>query len=296
MRMSGFADEAAEGLEGQIAATKALGWSLIELRSVGGVNVVDLGETDFLRLRDELGEAGISSNCLGSTIANWGKSLDEEFAPVLEAAVRAGRRATALGAKYVRIMSWAVLLDPAGRALPDQREAERFARLREVVSRISGEGATAVHENCLNFGGMSWEHSQRLLDAVEGLELVYDTGNPGLTPDFRRPWPYPNQDSWECYTALKARIAHVHVKDGRRDAATGEETYFFPGEGGCEVERILADLLASGYDGDFSIEPHMQVVFHDAKVRSSDSARFGNYLEYGKRTEAMIRALGGALR
>ncbi len=296
MRMSGFADEAADDLEGQIAATKTLGWSLIELRSVGGMNVVDLSEADFARLRSRLSEEDIAANCIGSTIANWGKSLDEDFGPVLDAASRAGTRAVALGARFVRVMSWAVIRDSSGRALADQREDERFAKLREVVRRISDAGARAVHENCLNYGGMSWEHGSRLLDAVPGLELVYDTGNPGLTPDFRSPWPYPNQDSWECYSALRPRIVHVHIKDGRRDPLTGREAYFFPGEGDCEVERVLADLLGRGYDGDFSIEPHMEVVFHDDSVKASDGARLANYIEYGRRTEAMLSRLCGSSR
>lgn len=292
MRMSGFADEAADGLEGQIAVTRELGWSLIELRGIGGINVVDLDEEAFSGLRDRLGEAGIGVNCLGSTIANWGKRFDEDLAPVLAAAGRAGRRAHQLGAGFVRIMSWAILRDAQGRALPDQQERLRFARLREIVRIIMDNGATPVHENCFNYGGMSWEHSLRLLEEAKGLRLVYDTGNPGLTSDFRAPFPYPNQDSWECYRALRSHIVHVHVKDGTRDPATGEEEYFFPGEGGCEVERVLGDLLGSGYEGDFSIEPHMAVVFHDTSVRSSDEARRANYLEYGRRTEAMLRRLG----
>jgi sugar phosphate isomerase/epimerase len=295
MRMSGFADEAADGLEGQIEVTRALGWGLIELRSVDGRNIVDLSEEDFARLRDRLEAARVGVNCLGTTIANWGKRVDEDFGPVLEAAARAGRRARALGAAHVRIMSWAILRDAEGRALPDQREEVRFERLREIVGIIKDHGETPVHENCFNYGGMSWEHSLRLLEAVPGLRLVYDTGNPGLTSDFRRPFPYPNQDSWECYRALRPYIVHVHVKDGIRDPATGEETYFFPGEGACEVERILADLLASGYDGDFSIEPHMAIVFHDASVRSPEGTRRANYLEYGRRTEAMLRRLGARL-
>jgi len=293
--MSGFADEAADSLEGQLAATRELGWDRVELRSVDGVNVVDLDEAAFRRLRGSLRDSGIGVSCLGSTIANWGKSLDEDFAPVLVSAERAGRRASELGAPFVRIMSWAIIMEADGKAAANQREGERFAKLREIVARIAAGGARAVHENCMNYGGMSLEHSLRLLDAVPGLDLVYDTGNPGLTPDFRRPWPYPNQDSWECYKALRGRIVHVHVKDGSRDPATGKERYFFPGEGSCEVGRILADLIGTGYEGDFSIEPHMAVVFHDERVRSSEEARYANYLEYGRRAERLLVSLGARL-
>jgi sugar phosphate isomerase/epimerase len=140
----------------------------------------------------------------------------------------------------------------------------------------------------MNYGGMSWEHSLEMLAAVPGLKLVYDTGNPGITPDFRKSFPYPNQDAFECYDKLRAYVVHVHIKDGVRDPATDEERYFFPDEGVCAVDKTLESLIASGYDGDFSIEPHMAVVFHHADVSASEQARIDNYVEYGRRFERML--------
>jgi sugar phosphate isomerase/epimerase len=288
MRLSGFADEAADGIDGQIRVTKALGWSCIEARSIDGVNIHDLPEPAFDEVRRKLEAAGVRVNCFGSTIANWSKSVDEDFDASLAAVERAIRRMQVLGVDKVRVMSYKILTDDAGRALPDQRKDERFRRLREICRRFTDAGITPVHENCFNYGGMSWEHSLEMLDAVPGLKLVFDTGNPALTADFRKPFPYPNQDVRESYARLRAHIAHVHIKDGVRDPATGKETYFFPDEGDCSVAAIVLDLLATGYDGDFSIEPHMAVVFHDAAVTSSEQARFDNYVEYGRRFERML--------
>jgi sugar phosphate isomerase/epimerase len=292
MYLSGFADEAADGISGQIEATKALGWTFIEARAIDGVNSHDLDDVVFERCAAALDAAGIRVNCFGSTIANWGRNVDEDFAATLRTVDRTVARMARLGTRLVRIMSYAILCDAEGRALPDQREKERFVRLREICGRFAAAGITPVHENCFNYGGMSWEHTLRLLEEVPGLKLVYDTGNPGLTSDFRKPYPYPNQDSWEVWTHLKPYIAHVHVKDGTRDPATREERYFFPGEGSCQVERVLADLVASGYKGGLSIEPHMEVVFHDKNIRSSGRARFENYVEYGRRTERLLERLG----
>jgi sugar phosphate isomerase/epimerase len=292
MYLTGFADEAADSLAGQIRATRALGWKNIEARSVDGVNIHDLPEEKFEGVRRELDAAGIRVNCLGSTIANWGRKVDEPFEQSLEAVDRAVRRMKLLGTRLVRIMSYAVLLDADGRALPDQQEEERFRRLREIVRRFTGAGITPVHENCLNYGGMSAEHTLRMLENVPGLELVFDTGNPPLTPDFGRPFPYPMQNSWDFYRAVKDRIAYVHIKDARRDPVSKEEVYTFPGEGDGHVVRIVEDLLKSGYDGGFSMEPHMAVVFHDASVRSADDARFENYVEYGQRFMKILEGLG----
>jgi sugar phosphate isomerase/epimerase len=291
-RLGGFADEAASGIDGQIAATRSLGWPCIEARGVGGVNIHDLADTDFDAVRAKLDAAGIAVNCFGSTIANWSKSVDEPFDATLATVERAIRRMKALGTPLIRIMSYAIRLDERGRALTDQKKEERFRRLREICGRFLDAGITPVHENCMNYGGMSWEHSLEMLAAVPGLELVYDTGNPGITPDFRQPFPYPNQDARECYDRLREHVAHVHIKDGARDPATGEERYFFPDEGVCDVAGVVEDLLKSGYEGDFSIEPHMAVVFHDESVSASEQARFDNYVEYGRRFERMLGSLG----
>jgi sugar phosphate isomerase/epimerase len=288
MYLSGFADEAADGVDGQIEVTRALGWSFIEARSIDGINIHDLSDKAFDEVRRKLEVAGVRVNCFGSTIANWSKSVDEPFAETLAAVDRAIKRMKILDASLIRVMSYAILKDEVGRALADQKTEERFRRLREISSRFLDSGITPVHENCFNYGGMSWEHTLELLAAVPGLKLVYDTGNPGLTPDFRKPFPYPNQDARESYDKLREHIVYVHIKDGVRDPATGEERYFFPDEGVCDVAVIVNDLLASGYAGGFSIEPHMAVVFHDAGITCSERARFDNYLEYGRRFERML--------
>ena len=296
IRLSGFADEAADGIEGQISVIQALGWKGIELRSVDGVNAHDLGDADFDRVKRALDKAGIEVNCLGSTIANWGKSVDEDFAASMATVERAIARMKSLGTKFVRIMSYAIALDGRGCLLPDQDFPNRAVRLREICGRFEAEGIVPVHENCLNYGGISYAHTLELLEAVPSMRLVFDTGNPGLTPDFTKPWPYPNQDAWEAWRRLKPHVAHIHVKDGWRDAATGKEHYVYPGEGPSRVADILADAMASGYSGWLTIEPHMAVVFHDSSVSSPEERRRAVFAEYGRRLESMLEGLGASVR
>jgi sugar phosphate isomerase/epimerase len=190
----------------------------------------------------------------------------------------------------IRIMSDKVYADSEGRAL-DQRDAERFDKLGQICNRFLDAGLTPVHENCHTYGGMSLEHCQRLLDEVPGLKLVFDTGNPPLTNDFSQPFPYPKQSSWAFYEQFRKHIVHVHIKDAFYEKASGNEIYTFPGEGQGDVIKIVQALKASGYDGAFSIEPHMAVVFHDASVQSDADSRLRNYLEYGQR---FMKILDGA--
>ncbi|NLK13876.1 MAG: hypothetical protein GX313_03865 [Spirochaetales bacterium] len=46
-------------------------------------------------------------------------------------------------------------------------------------------------------------------------------------------------------------------------------TYTFPGEGRGDVRDILIALHQDGYKGYYSIEPHIEVVFHDSKAVSA---------------------------
>jgi sugar phosphate isomerase/epimerase len=292
MYLSSFADEAADDIIGQIEVIKVLGWKGIELRSVDGINAHDLPEKDFEVVRRALDKAELEVNCLGSTIANWGKKVDEDRAATLATVERAITRMKALRTKMIRIMSYAIDLDEQGRPLADQRFSERVSRLNEICGRFAAEGITPVHENCLNYGGMSWGHTLELMDAVPDLRLVFDTGNPSLTPDFSKPYPYPNQDSWETWERLKSKVVHLHVKDGWRNPENGEETYVYPGEGPSKVSDILADCLVMGYSGWLTIEPHMAVVFHDASVHSPAERRKAVFIEYGRRVESMLEGLG----
>ena len=294
--LSGFADEAADDLAGQINVLKTLGWNYLEARSIDGHNIHNLDDAAFEKVCAGLGESGIRVNCFGSTLANWGTSVDSDFEATMATVKRAIARMRRLKVPFIRIMSYAVICDEQKRPLPDQKEEKRFLQLRKICGAFLDAGITPVHENCFNYGGMSWEHTLKMLDAVPGLKLVYDTGNPGLTPDFRKPYPYPNQDSWEVWEHLKTHVVHIHIKDGRRDPKSGEENYFYPGEGDCEVKKILADALASGYAGSFTIEPHMAAVFHDASVKTSAAYRFDNFVEYGKKTEELFRSTGSAVR
>ena len=285
---TGFADEAGADIETQIRATKALGWDCIEARNVGGRNLHDLPEADFERVCERLAAAGVRVNCFGSTIANWGKQITEPFESSLAEARRAIPRMRRLGTQWIRIMSFAVLKD---REPEDQLAEERFGRLRELQRLFTGEGLTPVHENCMNYGGMGYTYTLRLVENVPGLKLVFDTGNPVFSDDRSKAKPWPKQSAYTFYRMVREHVAYVHIKDGIWDAVAGKTRFTHPGEGHGDVPEILADLLRGGYSGGLSIEPHLAVVFHDATVTSEAEVRFANYLEYGRRLMRLVERL-----
>jgi sugar phosphate isomerase/epimerase len=292
MYLTGFADEASPDIDVQIRATRELGWLNIEARNVSvdgspPQNLHDIPQERFDEVCRRLECAGIRVNCFGSTIANWGKSVLDPLEITLAEVQRAIPRMQRLGTKLIRIMSYAVLKD---RGPQDQEERERFRRLREIVQRFGDAGLTAVHENCMNYGGLGWTFTQRLIENVQGLKLVFDTGNPIASKDYARTPPLPHQSSWEFYERVRDHVIYIHIKDGVI-GPDGKIQYTFPGEGAGDVRRIVADLLHRGYDGGISIEPHLKAVFHDPSVQSNEDVRYANYVEYGRRMERLIAAL-----
>ena len=284
---AGIGDEAANTIDEQIRAIQTLGWQNLELRGVEVPgypkgNIHDIPDAAFDLLVEKVQKAGIHVNCFGSAIGNWGKKIDEPGETSVAEARRAIPRMKRLGTKFVRIMSFAV------RKEEDQMAEERFRRLREITKMFLDEGLQPVHENCMNYGGMGWPFTLELLEKVPGLKLVFDTANPVFNEDRSKPKPWPKQDPWEFYEHVKPHIVHVHVKDARWNPAKNDADYTMPGEGDGKVRPILKDLLANGYSGGISIEPHVAVVFHDATVKASDEVMFNSFVEYGRKLEKLV--------
>ncbi len=299
MYYTGFADEAGASIDIQIQATKELGWTHIEARGIDGVNLTDISDEKFDEVCGKLASAGVRVSCFGSAIANWGRDprKEDDFCYSLEALQRALPRMLRLGTTMIRGMSFAILKDQP----PDSPELEKviFSKVRQLVHLCERAGVIYLHENCMNYGGLSYRHTLRLLEAVDSpnFKLVFDTGNlVGSDLHLGQP-PYRKQSSWEFYCNVRQFIHSVHIKDCTFVEETGgtfpKLKHTFPGEGHGDVKRIVANLLANGYgqsfgSGGFSIEPHLDVVYHDDSLTSPDDIRYANYVEYGRRLMKLV--------
>lgn len=288
MKLTGFSDEAGRPLARQIEATKALGWKHLSARGVDGMNFHEVPEDTFAALADELDAAGIAVPEFGSLIGNWGKKISSDFAITLAEVARAIPRMHRSGTKLIRIMSYAQ--EPWGE---DQHEEERFRRLRVIVDRFADAGIVAAHENCMNWGGFSAQHTLRLIEEVPGLKLVFDTGNPVFQIDRSAAQPDQWQDAFAFWQAVRDHVVHIHIKDCHYPIAEGvEPVYTMPGEGEAQVKKILLDAKAHGYDGFIAIEPHVATVFHVKDQSQVDWQQcYDSYVSYGQRLEALLREI-----
>jgi len=292
MYLTGFADEAAKDLATQIKATKEIGWTQISARGVNGANIHELPQEEFEKVADQLDEAGITIPEFGSLIGNWGKKIDSDFDLTLAEVDRAIPRMLRLGTRLIRVMSYAQ--EPWGN---DQNEAERFRRLREIYSRFADAGLQAIHENCMNWGGFSPDHTLRLVEEVPGLKLVFDTANPVFQKDRSKEEPFPWQDPLEFYEKVKEHVVHVHIKDciNPPEDETEPAKYTLPGDGQAKVREILIALKNDDYNGGLAIEPHVATVFHALDGAEPDWQQcYDSYVEYGHATNALLKELDWA--
>jgi sugar phosphate isomerase/epimerase len=301
MFLTGFADEAGASVETQIAATKELGWKYIESRAIGQKNLASLTDAEFEDFAEKLDRAGLKVNCYGSAVANWSRDprSDADFEASRKELLSALPRMAKLGVKMIRGMSFKVPAD----AVPDSPELEAviFRKVRELVKLCEEAGVIYGHENCMNYGGMSYIHTLRLIESVKSpnFRLIFDTGNPVFT--FRRigPAPWPLQSAWEFHKNVREFIDYVHIKDGVSNVGPDgkvQTTFTFAGDGCGHVRAIVRDLLATGYDGGFSMEPHLAVIFHEKDNTNDDAVKAlrkkETYVEYGRRFEKLLAECG----
>lgn len=243
--LSGFADEIDPDVEVQTRVLGDLGMRWLELRAAWGTNVADLDDDQVARVAAVLERAGIAVSSIGSPI---GKVDVPATADELDAHVarfrRCARVGRQLGARYVRVFSF-FPRDPADPG------ADRDGVLRGMAALADAAGAEDVvllHEN---EKGIYGDVPSRCLDVVESvaspaLRLTWDPAN--FVQCGARPFT-------EGYAALRPHLEYIQIKDALR----GSGQVVPAGEGDGEVRETLAALRDDGFDGFFSLEPHLAV-------------------------------------
>lgn len=278
MFFSGFCDEAGKDIDTQIKAHKELGYTHVELRAVDGKQFTTVSDEEFDTISGKLADAGLKVSCFGSAIANWSRHICQDFQVDIDDLKVSIPRMQKLGTQFIRIMSWPNNGDTILKE--EDRKKESIRRMKELAKMAEDGGITLALENC---DGWAAESSSNMVEFIEtvnspALRLVFDTGNS----------PIHRMNSLEFYVTVKPYIEYVHIKDSYVDTSGGEH-YTMPGEGDGYVKQIITDLLRSGYDGGFSIEPHLVAQVHlGSQVDTGDDIGYRSYVEYGRRLKELV--------
>ena len=238
--LSGFADEIDADPKTQFTTLNELGITHVEFRSAWGTNVLDLTDEQLDEVAALLAEHGLSVSSIGSPIGKI--NIEDDFDAHLVRADRALAVARRLGAPFVRIFSFFLRKDQA----PERYRDEVLRRMAALAAKAEPTGVVLLHENEKDIYG---DVPERVLDIVEtigspALRLAWDPANyvqVGVTP------------FTDGYARLRPYTDYVQIKDAV--LATGDVVP--AGEGDGQVRETVRALAADGFDGFFSMEPHL---------------------------------------
>jgi sugar phosphate isomerase/epimerase len=238
--LSGFIDEISDDFSEQCKIAAGLGLRHVEVRSAWGINILDVDAAQLDTLRQTLAEYGLSVSSIGSPIGKI--SIDNDFPPHLERMRHAVEVAELLEAPYIRLFSFFI---PEGTD-PDSRRDEVLSRMSALAQAADDTDVILVHENEKEIYG---DIPRRCLDIVTSvdspkLQLAWDPAN--FVQVGVRPFT-------EGYSMLRPYVGYVQIKD----ALLADGTVVVAGAGDGEVVETIRALRADGFDGFFSLEPHL---------------------------------------
>jgi sugar phosphate isomerase/epimerase len=238
--LSGFADEISPDLDVQCATLDDLSVGHVEFRSVWNTNVLDLDDDQLARASKTLEAHRIQTSSIGSPIGKI--AIGEDLEPHLVRFQRALHVAETLRAPYIRLFSFFI---PTG-SQPARHRDQVLKRMTVLTQAARGHDVVLLHENEKEIYG---DIPERCLDLVESigcdqLRLAWDPAN------FVQCGVRPFTDG---YAMLRRYVEYIHVKDALMTSGRNVPA----GEGDGEFPETLRALEADGFDGFFSLEPHL---------------------------------------
>src|SRR5215203_2004791 len=238
--LSGFSDEISPEPRVQCRVAGGLGLKYLEVRSAWNVNILDLDGDQLAALRQTLKEFDLSVSSIGSPIGKI--YIDEDFEPHLERMRHAAEVARQLGAPYIRIFSFFLRAGDD----PDTHRGEVLRRMRALADVAEQYDVVLLHENEKEIYG---DIPRRCLDIVTAVD----------SPKLRLAWDAANfvqvgvRPFTEGYALLRPYLEYVQIKDAR----LADASVVVAGAGDGEVVETIRALRADGFDGFFSLEPHL---------------------------------------
>jgi sugar phosphate isomerase/epimerase len=238
--LSGFIDEISPDFTEQCRVASGLGLTHVEVRSAWGVNILDLKPEQLTVMKETLASHDLAVSSIGSPIGKI--FIDEDFPPHLDRMRHAAEVAHLFDAPYIRIFSF--FLRPG--ADPAEHRDEVIDRMRALARVAEDADVILLHENEKDIYG---DVPSRCLDIVRSvgsphLRLAWDPAN------FVQVGVRPYTDG---YATLRPHLEYVQIKD----ALAADGTVVTAGNGDGEVARTVRALRHDGFDGFFSLEPHL---------------------------------------
>jgi len=243
-------DEISQDLDHALGVCEDLGINTVELRAVGGANVVSHDESSLARILAAVEDRGVRVGAIASpflkchihgdgaplgAVHSAAPATREEQWAVLERSFEVARL---FSAPLVRAFSFWRVEDPTS-------VREEVARvLAEAADRTAAAGLVLGIENEHACNLATGEETGWVLDRIPSpaLGVIWDPGNEAALGSE----PYPGG-----YARVAQRVVHVHLKDVDEN---GDWTRL--GAGTIDYAGQLHALADEGYAGLLSLETH----------------------------------------
>jgi sugar phosphate isomerase/epimerase len=249
IRLSAFADEISADLNEQIAVLRSEHIHFIDLRGVWNTNVLDLTDQQVTEIKHRLDAHNIGVSAIASPIGKI--PIDAPFEEHLQRFQRAIELAQFFHTPFIRIFSFYPPVADGeanvgkGSVDPSLWRNEVLRRLQELTMLARNANLILLHENEKDIYGDTIDRCLDLLQNINDphFQAIFDPANFIQC----KQTPYP-----DAYQALHPWLRYIHVKDALADG-----TVVAAGEGMARWLEILQQLHLDGYDGFFSLEPHL---------------------------------------
>lgn len=268
IKLCAFSDEASDSVEGQITALSRNNIKLIELRSIGGVNVKDFTDEQAREYAKKLSENGIKVWSIGSPLGKI--DIAENFSEYEKTVRRVYEIANIFECDKVRVFSF---YNAYG-------ESEKvFENLRRMV-KIAGEyGITLYHENEKGVYGDVVGRVENIAANVSGLKFVFDPAN----------YVQEGEDVTAALKKVGKQTAYFHIKD----AIKGSGEIVPAGEGDGEIEKLIS--LVKG-DKVFTLEPHLSLFTAYAAIDDTELKNKYHFATNDESFDFAVNALKNLLK
>jgi L-ribulose-5-phosphate 3-epimerase len=281
IRLAAITDEFSPDLDDALDAMASVGMTGVELRTIGGRNIIDLDDESVDRICRQIEARDMTVVSIASPILKCvlpgGPALDTRFQQDAFASrhtyddqprltERAFDIAARTGARIIRVFSYWRTVDP------DRTFDAIVAALTRLADAAQPRGITIGLENehACNVG--TGAETARVMDAIDhpALGVIWDPANALVAGEV----PYPGG-----YRRLApGRVIHVHAKDC--DVHGHTPTWGPIGEMSVDWIGQIAALKKDGYAGWISLETHWPGPGGDKKQASLICGRnLGRLLE-----------------
>ena len=265
MRLCVITDEISQDLAHALDVCEDEGVGTVELRAVGGANVVSHDDDSLEEIRALLKRRGFRVGAIASPFLKChlygdgapegathcsAPALREEQWAILERSIEVARL---FGARIVRSFSFWRVPDPSG------VRDEVAGVISEAARRTGAAGLTLGLENEHACNVATGAETRWVLDRATSpaLGVIWDPGNEAAMGSE----PFPGG-----YEQVRGRVVHVHLKDMDVD---GNWTRM--GSGIIDYAGQFRALARDGYDGLLSLETHYELPEGGAEKATRES-------------------------